>query len=136
MQTKYYYISIMILCFVLGCSKNDDPVPIPVTVESFDPVTIEFVNENGTSITANDCITPGESYAVQIRAIKNSNGNTKVSKVEYTINGALFSMTFSEAGIKRNPIVLVNGKNIAELSATGSSNEVTYIEQGNFELVN
>ncbi len=136
MQTKYYYITIMILCFVLGCSKNDDdPAPVPVTVESFDPVTIEFVREDGSSISSTDCITPDEAYAIQITTTKNSNGNTSVSKIEYTINGALYSMSFSEAGTKRNPIALVDGKNIAELSATGTSNEVTYIEQDGFELV-
>ncbi|AUP81275.1 hypothetical protein [Flavivirga eckloniae] len=137
MRTKYYYITIIILCFVLGCSKNDDdPVPPPATVESFDPVSIEFVHEDGTGITANDCITPDEAYAIQITTTKNSSGTTKVSKIEYTINGALYSMSFSEAGTKRNPIVLVYGRNVAELSSTGTSNEVNYIEQGEFELVN
>ncbi|MCL6295855.1 hypothetical protein [Jejuia spongiicola] len=136
MQTKYYYITIIILCFVLGCSKNDDnPAPPPVTVESFDPVSIEFVHEDGTGITANDCITPDEAYAIQITTTKNNNGNTAVSKIEYTINGAIYSMSFTAAGTKRNPIVLVDGRNVAELSSTGTSSEVNYIEQGDFELV-
>ncbi len=136
MQTKYYYITIIILCFVLGCSKNDDnPAPPPVTVESFDPVSIEFVHEDGTGITANDCITPEEAYAIQITTTKNNNGNTAVSKIEYTINGAIYSMSFTAAGTKRNPIVLVDGRNVAELSSTGTSSEVNYIEQGDFELV-
>ncbi|PIA82003.1 hypothetical protein BFR04_11910 [Gaetbulibacter sp. 4G1] len=136
MQTKYYYIIIIILCFVLGCSKNDDnPAPPPVTVESFDPVSIEFVHEDGTGITANDCITPDEAYAIQITTTKNNNGNTAVSKIEYTINGAIYSMSFTAAGTKRNPIVLVDGRNVAELSSTGTSTEVNYIEQGDFELV-
>lgn len=137
MQTKYYYITIMILCFVLGCSKNDDnPAPPPVTVESFDPVAIEFVYEDGTSISANDCISPDEAYAIQITTTKNSNGTTQVSKIEYTINGALYSMSFSQAGTKRNPIALVDGKNIAELAATATTDEIFYISQDDFELVN
>tara|TARA_R110002049_G_scaffold307628_1_gene508688 strand:+ start:16503 stop:16916 length:414 start_codon:yes stop_codon:yes gene_type:complete len=136
MKTKYYYITIIILCVVLGCSKNDDnPAPPPITVESFDPVSIEFVHEDGTSISSTDCITPDEAYSIQITTTKNSNGTTDVSKIEYTINGALYSMSFSEAGTKRNPIVLVDGRNVAELSSTGTSSEINYIEQGDFELV-
>lgn len=136
MQTKYYYITIIILCFVLGCSKNDDDPTPPAIVESFDPVSIEFVHEDGTGITANDCITPDEAYAIQITTTKNSSGTTKVSKIEYTINGALYSMSFSKAETKRNPITLVDGKNIAELAATAITDEIYYVSQGDFVLVN
>ncbi len=137
MKAKYYYIVIMmIFCFVLGCSKNDDnPAPLPVSVESFDPVAIEFVHEDGTTISSTDCITPDEAYAIQITTTKNSKGTTKVSKIEYTINGALHSMSFSQAGTKRNPIVLVDGRNVAQLAATATIDEVFYTSQGDFEIV-
>ncbi|WP_406682779.1 hypothetical protein N1F78_08750 [Seonamhaeicola sp. MEBiC1930] len=127
---------IVILCIVFGCSKNDDdPVPPPVTVESFDPVSIEFVHEDGTSISSTDCITPDEAYAIQITTTKNSNGTTDVSKIEYTINGALHSMSFSEAGTKRNPIVLVDGNNKAELTITATSDEIYFVSQDDFIML-
>lgn len=136
MRTKYYYLTIIALYVVLGCSKNDDnPVQPTTTVESFDPVSIEFVYDDGTSIALGECITPNEAYAIQITTTKNSSGTTAVSKIEYTINGALHSMSFSQAGTKRNPIELVNGRNVAELSSTGTSSEVNYTEQGDFKLV-
>ncbi len=131
-----YYISTMCLFFVLGCSKNSVDVLPPVDVETFDPVEIEFVHDDGTSILAGECISPDAVYAIQIKTTKNSNGTTKVSKIEYTINGVLYSMSFSEAGTKRNPVILVDGRNFAELTSTGESTEISYIEQGDFELVN
>lgn len=134
MKTINYYITVMVLFLIMGCSKNDDD-SVSNTVESFDPKSIEFVHEDGTSISENECITPHQSYAIQITTIKNNNGTTKVSKIEYTINGVLHSMSFSEAGTKRTPIILVNGVNIAELSGTTLSDEVKFVEQDDFQLV-
>jgi len=135
MKTINYYITVMGLFLIMGCSKNDEDVEIFSTVESFEPTSIEFVHEDGTSISDNECIMPQKSYAIQIKAVKKNNGNTKVSKVEYTINGVLHSMSFSEAGTKRTPIILVNGENIAELSATTLSDKVKFVEQDDFQLV-
>ena len=119
MKTKSYNIIFTLMLLILGCSKSDDSAVTPTpdveskVIESFDPISISFVHEDGTSISSDECITPNVAYAIQIETKKNSQGNTQISKVEYTINGALFSMSFSQAGIKRNPISLVNGKNIA-----------------------
>lgn len=78
---------------------------------------------------------PNTNYSIQIETTKNSQGNTQVSKVDYTINGALFSMSFSQAGIKRNPVLFVDGKNIAELVKTAVNTEVRYTIQGDFQLI-
>ncbi len=93
------------------------------------------MHEDGTSISSTDCITPDEAYAIQITTTKNSNGTTTVSKIEYTINGALHSMSFSQAGTKKNPITLVDGRNVAELATTATSDEIYYTSQDDFELV-
>ena len=142
MKTRFYYIIFTFILLIISCSKSDDsndtttPVIESKVIESFDPISISFMHEDGTSISSDDCINPNIAYAIQIEATKNSQGNTQISKVDYTINGALFSMSFSQAGIKSNPISLVNGKNIAELVTTAISTEVTYIVQGDFQLVN
>ncbi|MDB9859345.1 hypothetical protein OAC43_01405 [Flavobacteriaceae bacterium] len=91
--------------------------------------------EDGTSIESGACISPDLSYAIQIVTTKNNEGNTQVSQVEYTINGAVFSMSFTEAGAKRNPITFVAGKNIAEIVKTANSTELSFISQDDFELV-
>ena len=44
-------------------------------------------------------------------------------------------MSFIEEGVKSNPVTLVNGKNIAELVKTAVSTELTYVEQGDFQLI-
>ncbi|MDO7171827.1 hypothetical protein [Mariniflexile sp. AS56] len=132
MKMKPYFIVILITFFT--CSKNDDTA-IVVDVESFNPTSISFVYADGTAIAPGDCINPDASYAIQVETSSNSNGNTKVSRVEYTINGALYSMSFSQAGSKRNPIVLQDGRNVAELVSTAFSAEISYISQGDFVVV-
>ena len=129
-------MAIVVASLILGCSKNDNDSDVTTqTIESFDPVSIEFVDENGVMVTADDCITPDKFYEVQITTVKNVKGNTDVSKIEYTVNGALYSMSFSQAGTKRNPITLVDGRNIIELVKTSESVEVNYVKQGDFEEV-
>jgi hypothetical protein len=136
MKMKPYYIVIILLFF--ACSNDDDNnavVQEEKVIESFNPISISFVYEDGTSIEAGACLTPDLAYAVQIETTKNNEGNTDVSQIEYTINGALFSISFSEAGKKRNPIAFVEGKNIAELVKTAVASEVSYIAQDDFVLV-
>ena len=136
MKLVYKYMAIVVASLILGCSKNDNDSDVTTqTIESFDPVSIEFVDENGVMVTADDCITPDKFYEVQITTVKNVKGNTDVSKIEYTVNGALYSMSFSQAGTKRNPITLVDGRNIIELVKTSESVEVNYVKQGDFEEV-
>ena len=136
MKINYDKVLLLVALLFLGCSKNDDDGGTQSkTVESYEPAAIEFVHEDGSRIQLDECITPDEAYAIEITATKNDEGNTQVSKIEYTINGSLYSMSFSEAGTKRNPITLVDGKNIAQLSATAETDEVFYTSQGDFELV-
>jgi len=138
MKIKSLYI--VFILTLLACSKDDDNTRTIVVeevkvIETFNPISITFVYEDGSSIQSDDCISPDLNYAIQIETTKNNEGNKNVSQIEYTINGALYSMSFSQAGIKRNPIVLVNGKNIAELVYTAVSVELNYTAQDDFELV-
>jgi hypothetical protein len=130
MKIKPYYIILILTLF--ACSKDGDNI---IPIESFDPISISFVYQDGTAIEPGDCLSPDVKYAIQIETIKNTAGNTQVSQVEYTVNDTLFSLSFSQAGIKRNPITFVDGKNIAELVTTVLSTELYYIGQDDFELV-
>ncbi|WP_203257046.1 hypothetical protein [Hyunsoonleella ulvae] len=139
---KYFLLSVILMFLSISCSNDDEPVDqgpsAPVTpeiIESFDPIDIRFVYEDGSSIGASECIDPEKTYAIEIETSKNSEGNTDVSKIEYTINGASYSMSFSAAGTKRNPIVFVDGRNIAELVKTAKSIEVMFVKQDDFQLV-
>lgn len=135
----YFFLGILSI-WCLGCSKDNESVIAPgdllnSVVETYDPVSIKFVYEDGSAVQTADCLSPDAIYAIEIEATKNNSGNTKISIIEYTINGVLYSMSFSEAGIKRNPIVLADGKNIAELVSTANNTEITYVVQDDFELV-
>ena len=139
MRIKPYYIVVILMFFACSNDDNNHPAPVVVqdekVIESFDPISISFVYEDGTAIEAGACLSPGLAYAVEIETTKNNEGNTQVSQVEYTINGALFSVSFSEAGKKRNPIVFMDGRNIAELVKTAVASEVSFIAQDDFEFV-
>ena len=138
MKIKIYYVLLVLLLLTFSCGSDDDGGGVPVTVgvvESFTPSSIAFINEVGDSILASECINLEESYAIQIEAVKNPKGNTQVSKIEYTLNGAPYSLSFSEAGIQTNPIILVEGKNIAQLVTTAETIELNYVVQDDFELV-
>ena len=137
------YILLILTFFALGCSNNEEITGDSTgvfpqgenVIESYDPISIKFVHEDGTEIQADACLSPDVVYAVQIEAQKNNAGTTQVSKIEYTVNGATFSMSFAAAGTKRNPIVFVNGKNSVELVKTAESKEVFFLEQKEFQLV-
>lgn len=137
------YILLMVTIFALGCSNNEEIAGDSIgvfpqaekVIESYDPTSIKFVYEDGTEIQSDACLSPDVAYAVQIEAQKNNAGTTQVSKIEYTVNGATFSMSFAAAGTKRNPIVFVNGINSVELVKTAESKEVFFLEQKEFQLV-
>ena len=141
MNFKSRFIVIAFIILVLGCSSDDDSgattitPPPPEVISSFDPVSIKFIYEDGSIIEEGECIEPNLAYAIQIETVKNPAGNTTVSQVEYTINGALYSMSFSQAGTKRNPISLADGNNIAQLVTTAISSEIRFVVQDDFTLV-
>jgi hypothetical protein len=137
MKTKLYLVLVFAF-IVVACSKKDDheEAPVPdVKIESFDPISIKFVHADGTLILTDECIGPDLEYAIEIETVKKSNGNTTVSEVEYTLNGTLYSISFSQAGLKRNPITLIEGNNMAKLVLKAISSEVKLVVQGDFTLV-
>ncbi|WP_045468830.1 hypothetical protein [Winogradskyella sp. PG-2] len=118
---------------VTNCSSDDDSTSTSNT-NTLSPISIEFVNENGTPI-ATDCLDVNENYAIQIVTEQEGSGSIAVTQIQYTLNGALYSMTFNQIGYQRQPVVLVDGQNIAQLVDTGVTDEIRFIIQDDFELV-
>jgi hypothetical protein len=131
MKIKSYYLVVILMIF--ACSPEGTSIN-PV-VESFTPRAISFVYEDGSSITAGECLSPNLAYAIQIETIKNEKVTTMVSQVEYTVNGVLYSMSFSAVGSSYLPIELVEGRNIAQLVETGLTKEIAYVLEDDFILV-
>lgn len=134
MKGNVYILSLVFLSFITGSCVNDQG-DLDGKLDFFTPTGINFVYEDGTAISEGDCISPDRTYAVQIEVVKNNFINVSVTKIEYTVNGAAYSMSFSEEGVKRNPIVLVEGGNIAELVKTAESASVNFVKQDDFQLV-
>lgn len=116
MKIKNYNILILVvlLMLFLSCSKEDD-------FQLLDP-EIVFVNVDGTPVLDGDCLDSNKTYALQITLLSNGAGEFKSKEVvEYTINGAVYSVTFTELGTKRIPLNFINGINVAQLIESGNS---------------
>jgi len=130
MKNKIYNLLVLtaILLLFSGCSKDDEFVDIV-------PSQINFVKEDGTLLTADDCIDPSKKYNVLIETVAEGSGSFKATKVEYTVNGVSYSMTFMRAGTQINAVNLVNGLNIAQIVESGYVAIINYVVQTDFELV-
>ncbi|MEX1383048.1 hypothetical protein, partial [Lutibacter sp.] len=116
MKIKSYNILVLIAILIvfLGCSKDDD-------FKLLDP-EIVFVNSDGNSVLEGWCIDLNENYALQITLKSNGNGKFKTKKkIDYTINGVPYSVTFTELGTKTIPVNFIEGTNVAQLIDTGES---------------
>ena len=130
MKNKIYSLLTLAAILILfsGCSKEEEFAEIT-------PSQINFVKENGTLLTADDCINPDEKYSVLIKTVADGNGGFKPTKIEYTVNGISYSMTFLKAGTQINAVSLVDGINIAQIVETGFIAKINYMTQSDFELV-
>ncbi len=138
MRNSNFKILMILFCLFFGvsCSDEDSGSNIEPEVESaIVPVNIRFVYANGNAINSNDCVSDSDEIAIEITTELQNSGELIPTQVNYTINGFLFSMTFSNASTQRNPIDLFDGNNIAQLSTTGQSTQLRFIQQDEFEEI-
>lgn len=128
MKFNIYSILIITLLLFSTCSKEEEFAVIT-------PSQINFVQEGGALLVEGDCIDPNKKYYVSITTFADGDGSFKPTKVEYTVNGISYSMTFISDGIQRNPISLEVGLNIAQIVESGYRTSIKYAIQGDFELV-
>ena len=124
---SYLYIILFALIFT-SCSNDDD-------VTTFSPKSIKFIHSNGAIIEEGDCIDPSGEYAIVIEVNAVGNGPNIPTKVEFTVNGAVYSTTFTNRVSKSIPIDIKEGGNIAELVKTGISSSIYVTIQDDFVLV-
>jgi hypothetical protein len=137
MKSKFLYVIVCSFFMMAGsCSSDDDGGGGGDGGEnvSLRPISIEFVNENGTVITSS-CLDVNENYAVQIETEMVGTDVITATQVQYTLNGILYSMTFNDIGTQSQPVELVDGQNIAQLVTTGDMDEIRLVIQDDFELV-
>ena len=121
-----------------SCSTENESIGGDVSPDdetlSLQPISIEFVNENGTTISS-DCLDSNENYAIRIETERTGSGAITATQIQYTLNGILYSMTFNQIGTLSQPVILVDGQNIAQLVTTGVLDEIRFVVQDDFELV-
>lgn len=135
MKSKFIYL---VVCsfFMLStsCSSDDDGGGGGSANASLKAISIQFVNVNGTPIIS-DCLDVNDNYAIQIETEMEGSGAIAATQIQYTLNGVLYSMTFNQIGMQRQPVELADGQNITQLVVTGVTDEIRFVIQGNFELV-
>ncbi|OXA75334.1 hypothetical protein SAMN05444397_12010 [Flavobacterium aquidurense] len=128
MRIKHYSILALISIFIFSCSHDSDSTPVA-------PTKISFAHADGSIISENECINPNSKYVIKIETNSKFTSNKKVKKLDYTVNGTVYSMTLSNNDIQTNPINLVDGDNFAQIVGSDSKCNLKYIDQGDFKLV-
>lgn len=126
MKIKQYSILIVVMIVFLSCSHYEDEIVIS-------PQSISFVHADGSKIAENECINPNVKYGIKIET--NYVDQNRPFRVDYSVNGVVYTMTFTTTTSQINPVTLTNGDNAAQIIGSNYKAVVKYIEQGDFELV-
>ncbi|KIQ14493.1 hypothetical protein RT99_21820 [Flavobacterium sp. MEB061] len=114
----------MIVSF--SCSDHESEITIV-------PLSISFVHADGSKITENECISPNVKYGIKIET--NYVDQNRPFRVDYSVNGVVYTMTFTVKTSQVNPITLINGNNEAQIVGSNYKAVLKYVDQGDFELV-
>ncbi|WP_417940459.1 hypothetical protein [Flavobacterium sp. RS13.1] len=124
MKIKQYYILLFVMIVSFSCSDHEEEIT---------PRSISFVHADGSKITENECISPNVKYGIKIET--NLVDSSRPFRVDYSVNGVLYTMTFTSSTSQVNPVTLTNGDNAAQIVGSNYKAVLKYIDQGDFELV-
>lgn len=133
MKIKQYYILTTAAFLFFSCSDDQVVEPEPVKQVEIAAKSISFVHADGSKITGNECISPNVKYGIMIET--NAVDVDKPFRVDYSLNGVVYTMTFAVSTSQVNPVTLVNGENVAQIVGTYYKANLKYVDQGDFELV-
>lgn len=127
---KYLSFSLLIMLSVVipSCSTEQ-------RFKTISPKSILFVHEDGTPLLQDECINPNTNYALLIKTTSDGDGIFRVTKIEYTLNGVPYVMSFSSDGEQLNKIKLIDGDNKAEILGSSVKTYLYFNSHENFELV-
>ncbi|MFH6951050.1 hypothetical protein ACHRV6_21335 [Flavobacterium sp. FlaQc-51] len=126
MKIKQYYILLLVMIVSFSCSDHESEITIV-------PLSISFVHADGSKITENECISPNVKYGIKIET--NYVDQNRPFRVDYSVNGVVYTMTFTVKTSQVNPITLINGNNEAQIVGSNYKAVLKYVDQGDFELV-
>lgn len=125
MRIKQYYILALVMFLFLSCSEHEET--------AIYSKSISFVHADGTKLTENECISPNVKYGIKIET--NFVDINRPFRVDYSVNGTTYTMTFTTSTSQTNPITLANGNNTAQIVGSNYKAVLKYVDQGDFELV-
>lgn len=125
MKIKHYYILALVMFVFYGCSEQEE-------TEIY-AQNISFVHADGSKIADNECINPNVKYGIKVET--NYVDVNRPFRVDYSVNGVVYTMTFTINTSQVNPVTLVNGENFAQIIGTNYKATLKYVDQGDFELV-
>jgi len=125
---KLKLLSVLLILVIIGGCSDDTEL---LLAES----EISFVYEDESKVLESDCIDPNKNYKLLLRVVSNKIGDFKPTKVDYTLNGSLYSITFTSEGSKTIPVNLIEGENIAQIVRSGSESRIHVVSQEDFVLV-
>jgi hypothetical protein len=128
---KTNLILLISILFFISCDENQ----LREFESELNPVSISFVYEDGTPIPLEECLSDENEYAIEIETVNINESEPLITKVDFTFNGTLYSLTFSEPGKLRVPVNLRDGSNVCQIVETQFSSEVIFTRQDDFSLV-
>ncbi|MCM0667355.1 hypothetical protein [Flavobacterium tyrosinilyticum] len=109
----------------MSCSEHEET---PIYTKG-----ISFVHADGTKLSENECISPNVKYGIRIET--NFVDINRPFIVDYSVNGTVYTMTFTTSTSLTNPVVLANGNNTAQIIGSNYKAVLKYVDQGDYELV-
>lgn len=124
-RIKQYYILALVMFLFFSCSESEET--------AIYSKSISFVHADGTKLAENECISPNVKYGIKIET--NFVDINRPFRVDYSVNGTTYTMTFTTSTSQTNPITLVNGNNTAQIVGSNYKAVLKYVDQGDFELI-
>ncbi|MFC4635186.1 hypothetical protein ACFO3O_14840 [Dokdonia ponticola] len=136
---KYTLSFVFLLLCIIACSNDDDTAPViqmeEEEVVNFVVNSIRFLDQDANVLSSSSCIDPSLEYFVQITVANNSDPNVVPTRVDYTFNGALSSVTFTNSNPIQTPVTLREGVNNVQLLSNGQTTNIFLVLPSEFEIV-
>ena len=85
MKSKFLYVIVCSFFMMATSCSSDDDGGVNGGSEniSLKPISIEFINENGTAISS-DCLDSNQNYAIRIETEETGLGAITATQIQYT----------------------------------------------------
>jgi len=126
------YLLVVVVLVIISCDSDDDNAAAP-TNPLLVATSINFVKANGNDLDTFTCAKFSDSYAVRVDARFEGDERPVATRLDFTVNGDIYSVTFSSNGSKLIPVNLIPGNNTAQISGSNIFSSTLFtVDQGDF----